>query len=594
MQLHGFFGPGGIGFDVGQGDGGPSREVHREVATTMSNQPTERSRRGRVPRRAGSGVGRAVWLALAVAGVLLAAPLAAFSAQVVEVRVGRHPDFTRVVFELDRAAGYRIERNDPGSKNAELIVSLEAGSIPRRIQSSKSFIEQVVIEPSGTRSVARIRLAKGGLKLKEMILASPPRIVLDVISEQAGGTPIAAKPPTSSTPVSSTTKPTAEPSRPTPTKVAAPTTPASRPGPAATPTSETAAQLAASAKPVTPALPAPNVPAPKTKVLASTDGSKSASSKPSDAASEKPSAPAASPEKAQAPVEPAPSAASPSELARTDDSAPPSEWRDGSEPPSGGAAADPDPGETPAEAAARSAERPMVVKSSGGDAGDGDEGGLVNWGLAAIGVALAGFLGLVIARRRRAGAMDDAGQDEAGDSPFTDVEEEEEKETNEGGSNPFAGLATGAASPSSFATASNPEPARPGRSADLASARQAEKKQSESLLFDDAEEKKMESMEVISRSQVNELGGSMPMMGGGSDELTQMFREMQRRVAALESRIDELVDARDRLERQVAAQTEELRVQRAAIARTQRAVRNLAREDGGDDEPTEPALREPT
>lgn len=86
----------------------------------------------------------------------------------------------------------------------------------------------------------------------------------------------------------------------------------------------------------------------------------------------------------------------------------------------------------------------------------------------------------------------------------------------------------------------------------------------------------------------------MPMMGAGSDELTQMFREMQRRVAALESRIDELVDARDRLERQVAAQTEELRVQRAAIARTQRAVRNLARpEDGGDDEPTEPALREP-
>ncbi len=84
------------------------------------------------------------------------------------------------------------------------------------------------------------------------------------------------------------------------------------------------------------------------------------------------------------------------------------------------------------------------------------------------------------------------------------------------------------------------------------------------------------------------------MMGGASDELQQMFREMQRRVAALESRIDELVDARDRLERQVAAQTEELRVQRAAIARTQRAVRNLARpEDAADDEPTEPALRDP-
>jgi septal ring factor EnvC (AmiA/AmiB activator) len=133
-------------------------------------------------------------------------------------------------------------------------------------------------------------------------------------------------------------------------------------------------------------------------------------------------------------------------------------------------------------------------------------------------------------------------------------------------------------------------PTRPSRVAD-----KQEKKPSESLLFDDAEEKTMEGMEVISRSQVNEsLGGPMPMMGGASEELTQMFREMQRRVAALVGRIDELVDARDRLERQVAAQTEELRVQRAAIARTQRAVRNLStREEAGDDEPTEPALRDP-
>jgi septal ring factor EnvC (AmiA/AmiB activator) len=72
-----------------------------------------------------------------------------------------------------------------------------------------------------------------------------------------------------------------------------------------------------------------------------------------------------------------------------------------------------------------------------------------------------------------------------------------------------------------------------------------------------------------------------------------MMREMQRRQEALEGRIDELVDARDRLERQVAAQTEELRVQRAAIARTQRAVRNLARPEEDEPEATEPALRDP-
>ena len=109
----------------------------------------------------------------------------------------------------------------------------------------------------------------------------------------------------------------------------------------------------------------------------------------------------------------------------------------------------------------------------------------------------------------------------------------------------------------------------------------------------------MDDMEVISREQVNESLGApaMPPVGGVASADTQaMFAEMTRRMEALEARCDELVDARDRLERQVAAQTEELRVQRAAIARTQRAVRNLGRsgEEAEAPEATEPALREPT
>jgi hypothetical protein len=60
--------------------------------------------------------------------------------------------------------------------------------------------------------------------------------------------------------------------------------------------------------------------------------------------------------------------------------------------------------------------------------------------------------------------------------------------------------------------------------------------------------------------------------------------ETERRIAHLERRIEELVDARERLERQVAAQTEELRVQRAAIARTQRVLRTVA--PRGDEEPS--------
>jgi hypothetical protein len=60
--------------------------------------------------------------------------------------------------------------------------------------------------------------------------------------------------------------------------------------------------------------------------------------------------------------------------------------------------------------------------------------------------------------------------------------------------------------------------------------------------------------------------------------------ETERRIAHLERRLEELVDARERLERQVAAQTEELRVQRAAIARTQRVLRTVA--PRSEDEPS--------
>jgi len=81
------------------------------------------------------------------------------------------------------------------------------------------------------------------------------------------------------------------------------------------------------------------------------------------------------------------------------------------------------------------------------------------------------------------------------------------------------------------------------------------------------------------------------VMGGDSD-LSQLVQELASRIANLETRLDEANDSRERLERQVAAQSEELRVQRAAIARTQRALRSLSRSE--EDQATEPALREPS
>jgi hypothetical protein len=82
------------------------------------------------------------------------------------------------------------------------------------------------------------------------------------------------------------------------------------------------------------------------------------------------------------------------------------------------------------------------------------------------------------------------------------------------------------------------------------------------------------------------------VMSGGDSDVSQLVQELAGRIANLETRLDEANDSRERLERQVAAQSEELRVQRAAIARTQRALRSLSRSE--EDQATEPALRKPS
>ncbi len=72
--------------------------------------------------------------------------------------------------------------------------------------------------------------------------------------------------------------------------------------------------------------------------------------------------------------------------------------------------------------------------------------------------------------------------------------------------------------------------------------------------------------------------------GGGS---------LETRVAQLESTLAQLAQARENMERQLAAQTEELRVQRAAIARTQRVVRSFGEGEEDSSGATEPVPRVP-
>jgi hypothetical protein len=94
---------------------------------------------------------------------------------------------------------------------------------------------------------------------------------------------------------------------------------------------------------------------------------------------------------------------------------------------------------------------------------------------------------------------------------------------------------------------------------------------------------------TTSRATAAARGAAAPAAGG---DVMRLVQELERRLGALESKLDQANEAREKLERQVAAQSEELRVQRAAIARTQRALRTMSR--GDEEKATEPALREET
>jgi LPXTG-motif cell wall-anchored protein len=240
--------------------------------------------------------------------------------------------------------------------------------------------------------------------------------------------------------------------------------------------------------------------------------------------------------------------------------------------------------------AAKPPAKPMIARTKAPKESEG--GGWLTWAMVGVGLVLLGGAGFLFVRRNNAGGngseevdfSDDAGDTAVGELDDAPIPVDEK---------PFAGMDEQGdqmnLAPSDEATM----PALMDHDDDSTVIVDDSEKEAETVVFDDGSEG--ETMDVISRDQVNESLGEMPPVGGVSDEVAQMMRAMERRVQALEGRIDELVDARDRLERQVAAQTEELRVQRAAIARTQRAVRNLARpeDEVAPEEATEPALRDP-
>jgi len=498
--------------------------------------------------------------ALAVLAIL-AGP--AWSARVVEVRVGNHPTFTRVVFELDAPAGYRIERRDVADGGQELVVKLDAASAPKKLAWRSPVVGGVALEQSGAQSVARVQLRGGSPRVKELILGGPPRIVLDfmlpekpvasesgslpTVSGQAPAQPVARKPAAQASAAATTVIAKKD----APEAAARPAQKAEKPEPAQKVQKPQPSDVAQKAQRPQASEPArqeqPPVAAPK--VVAPSTAPKAAES--SIAKVEK----ALEDERIVEPKVVRPDAPSPTELAspapEADPSATPAPKPAGKLP----TTAPPAP-----VAKAPTAPAPMRSKAEPSGPFGLDLGGFESWlplGLVAVGLVLFLFVVVRILRRNSKPTSLDA---------LEIARESGEPMESE---DAFATIAAAGKDADAQPETSFPV-AGPG-------------------LFDDEREKGESEMDVAMDLPIEREARPAPMASDSAS--SPLLEELERRMAQLESRLDAANEARERLERQVTAQSEELRVQRAAIARTQRALRGMTRI--GDEQATEPALRDP-
>lgn len=520
----------------------------------------------------------------ALAAAWLACSALAFSARAAEVRdvrVGRHPTFTRVVFELDDRAGYQIER--AGDKSS-VVVKLEARSGARSLTTKVDLVSKVELEPSGSRSIARIQLAKPGLPIKEMILASPPRIVLDFLMPEEAER--IARSESSPAPRAKKSAPALQPA-----VVAEPKSAKSLPK--AAPAEKIEKTIEKKSEPVVAATPAPKaetpapalIPSPQPQELES-DRTPVLSNKslPDTGELEKPEESSDSefagtvdtgpltqlePEASHLPASPpvAPAAVPPLGIAK---GAPPTPIQAAEK------------SEKTSKAAKQSADE-KIAKSAASEAPAAAE---PNWMLifGGIGaVALVAGAGFLVMRRRSLPNDEDVLPFDESAPAFEDDElpvprsadsfpEREDLPRPADHSFPFGGG---------------------GFSAEAAAQPETPRSNPATSLFDDEDEKGEQPMDQAETQIGTGMRGALPRVSsvGGDSDLARVVAELERRLTQTEQRIQEQNETVERLERQVAAHAEELRVQRAAIARTQRALRSMSRTE--EEQATEPALRDP-
>lgn len=488
-----------------------------------------------------------------------------------------------MVFELDAPAGYSLEQSSLEGGGSELVVTLDASAVDQEKSLRQSLVKKVSLTGQGERSVARIYLSPGKLRVKEMILANPPRIVLDVLAPPATKTAKAAAPKTTPATTAASTSAGGEPAATTGGRSAAAKRTTRR-----TPNMTSSRQPRVEAVPPVASVNHGASPAP-TRVV----------TRPAVAPAARPSA---LPRQPAAFAKPSPVVAQ-----KRPPVAPPAAVKPARTPPP---PARKQPASRPAPVPAAPAAMPQTTSDSLFTATN------VGGGLALLGLVGGGTFFML---RRRAG-RELLDEDNSEQDPFST-------------DNPFASLAD---DPS---VAPEPVPSDLSRdeTAELPIAQHVDEPEvnvvdefgsqddrdipvakvsadtgSQEGLFEpsatemlgadatdvhgaESAEAAGDDMETYEDATINTGSNAMPPIpgadAGDSSEMMRMLREFEQRMASLESRLDEVTESKERLERQVTAQTEELRVQRAAIARTQRALRNLTRPD--DDGATEPAVRDP-
>ncbi len=412
------------------------------------------------PRAAGA-VRRATRVQVAAWGVALALAggAAAQAATLMKVRIGNHPDKTRVVLETDGVAGHRITEQ----RADEIVVRLDADSVPEAIAGNGQPLLWVRVEPRIDGTDIRFQLVSS-VRVEEMVLEGPDRIVLDLVPADAtvGVAPAPQPAAPSFEPEPEPVRALADPGELAETEPV-PDEPVAQPTPGAGPESQAEPQLRAE-------------PEARTE-----------------------------PEVRQVEV------------------------------------VDRAPKRQPA---------PPPPSRSGGP-------------LAILGnPVVLGALGLVIsvlavwAVRRRSQATE-AFDEDVGPDPADETT----------GS-------IGAAFAQADADSSSADETSDGAS--IFDVDEAEVIAEDTASDSDYPADGATTLEVAAPAaslETNELG----------EDMAAIVQELERRMAHFETRLEEVVDAKERLERQVSAQTEELRVQRAAIARTQRVLRGIARsEEEGD------------